>query len=67
MAKTATPKRIVSLITKHGFIFLRQKGSHAIYTDKKGVLIIVPMHTKEISKGTLGRILKAAGLTVKDL
>lgn len=67
MAKTATPRKIVALITKRGFTFLRQKGSHAIYTDTKGTLVIVPMHAKEISKGTLSRILKTAGLTTQDL
>ena len=68
MAKTATPRKIIALIRKRGFVFTRQRGSHAVYvrtTDK--ATIVVPMHARDISKGTLGRILKIAGLTIADL
>lgn len=67
MAKTATPKQIIALITKRGFALVRQKGSHAIYADSNKTLIIIPMHARDISKGTLNHILKTAGLTIKDL
>lgn len=68
MAKTATPRKIIALITKHSFIFSRQRGSHAVYVRASDhATIVVPMHARDIAKGTLGRILKIAGLTVRDL
>ena len=68
MAKTATPRKIISLITRRGFIFTRQRGSHAVYVRTVDTAtIVVPMHTRDISKGTLWRILKIAGLTIADL
>ena len=68
MAKTATPRKIIALIQKRGFVFTRQRGSHAVYVREHGrATIVVPMHARDISKGTLGRILKVAGLTVGDL
>ncbi|KKW47653.1 hypothetical protein A3C21_03285 [Candidatus Kaiserbacteria bacterium RIFCSPHIGHO2_02_FULL_59_21] len=68
MAKSATPRRIIALIAKRGFVFTRQRGSHAVYvraSDK--ATVVVPMHARDISKGTLHRILKIAGLTADDL
>jgi predicted RNA binding protein YcfA (HicA-like mRNA interferase family) len=44
-----------------GFIFLRQRGSHAILRrGERGC--VVPMH-REISPGTLRGVLKQAGVT----
>jgi len=56
-----TPKRIIKLLEKEGFVFARQSGSHAVYR-KKGKRAIVPIHTKDIPKGTLSGILKDAGI-----
>ncbi len=68
MSKTATPRKIIKLIMKRGFVFSRQRGSHALYVrEQDHVIIIVPMHARDISKGTLNRILKIAGLTIGDL
>ncbi len=68
MAKTATPRQIIKLIEKRGFVFSRQRGSHAIYIHSKNMtMVVVPMHARDLSKGTLSRILKVAGLSIKDL
>ena len=47
-----------------GFVFLRQRGSHAILRrgDRGSV---VPMH-REISPGTLRGVLKQAGVTEEE-
>ncbi len=58
-----TPKDLVKLLKKEGFIFVRQSGSHAIYKKEIGVnMVIVPMHSRDIPKGTLCAILKDAGI-----
>ena len=59
-----TPKQMAKYLEKNGFMKLRQDGtSHAIYyneqTDK---MTTVPMHNKDLKKGTEHRILKDAGL-----
>jgi mRNA interferase HicA len=56
-----TPTKLVKLLRKNGFVFTRQSGSHAIFrNDEKKLKVTVPMHTKDIRKGTLHAILKDA-------
>lgn len=61
------PKELVKILKKHGFIFLRQDGSHAVYIhpDRKGKIVVVPMHNKDLRKGTLKGILNQAGIDLK--
>jgi predicted RNA binding protein YcfA (HicA-like mRNA interferase family) len=60
---TLTPKRIVKILEQRGFVFDRAKGSHHIYyhpeTKRK---VVVPIHTKDLPKGTLLEILRQAGI-----
>ena len=45
-------KDVVTLLTENGFWFVRQKGSHMVYTDGSHV-VIVPDHGKKgVEKGT---------------
>ena len=68
MSKTATPRKIVKLLIAREFVFSRQRGSHAVYIHRADkTIVVVPMHARELSKGTLSRILKLSGLTVDDL
>ena len=62
-----TPADLVRLLVRHGFLFKRQSGSHAIYKHPDGRWAIVPMHRKDLKKGTLSHLLKDAGLEVEDL
>lgn len=58
-----TPKQLVKLLKKNGFVKRGQRGSHAKYhhpTTNKTT--IVPMHSKELGKGLEQEILKQAGL-----
>lgn len=58
-----TSKQMVKLLNDNGFNFERQKGSHAIYVNKMtNKTVIVPMHSKDLKKGTEQQILKDAGL-----
>lgn len=58
-----TPKKLIKLLKAHDFHFVRQNGSHALFknfVNKKKV--IVPIHSKNIPKGTVAAIIKDAGL-----
>jgi predicted RNA binding protein YcfA (HicA-like mRNA interferase family) len=44
-----------------GFVHVRTKGSHAVYRDPTGRVVIVPRHDT-IKRGTLSSILRQAGL-----
>jgi predicted RNA binding protein YcfA (HicA-like mRNA interferase family) len=63
-----TPKKVISILKKKGFVLDRSKGSHQIYyhpeTKRRAV---VPLHKKDLPKGTLLEILKQAGLSKEDL
>ena len=62
------PKKIIKILKEKGFILDRIKGSHHIYyhpeTRRR---VVVPMHKKELPKGTLMEILKQAGISKEDL
>ncbi|MDR0426962.1 MAG: type II toxin-antitoxin system HicA family toxin [Clostridiales bacterium] len=58
-----TPKQLIKLLKQNGFEEVSQNGSHLKMRNpatKKQVEI--PMHSKELKKGTEQGILKGAGL-----
>ncbi|MBU2524388.1 type II toxin-antitoxin system HicA family toxin [Patescibacteria group bacterium] len=58
-----TPSKLIKLLRKHGFVFSRQSGSHAIFkNEQKNLKVVVPIHNKDIPKGTLCAILKDADI-----
>lgn len=63
-----TPKKLVFFLKKQGFFIDRQSGSHMIliHSDKQR-RVVVPIHTKDVPKGTLLSILKMAGFEKGDL
>lgn len=66
--KSFTPKEIVDILLKNGFELLRTKGSHQIFINRKtNMRTVVPMHSKDLKKGTLHGILKQAGIDPDEL
>lgn len=57
-----TPKQMIKLLKKNGFYKVTQRGSHIKMRDDKGHQTTVPMHNKDLDKGTEDAILKQAGL-----
>jgi len=58
-----SPKEIVRLLEKSGFVLASQKGSHAKYRYADGRTTIIPMHSGEkIGPGLLLQILSDAGI-----
>lgn len=63
-----SPKEIIRILEKKGFVLDRSRGSHMIYFHpevKKRV--VVPVSKKSLPKGTFFAILKQAGIDKKDL
>lgn len=60
--------RLVPVLVRLGYKFVRQKGSHAqfehlVYKWRK---VTVPMNNKDLPKKTLLSILKQAGISLPD-
>ena len=65
---TLTPQKIIKVLEKKGFVLDRTKGSHYIYYKKETKKrAIVPVHKKDLPKGTLLEILKQAGISKEEL
>ena len=59
------PKQVAAALLRAGFVLIRQTGSHAHY--RKGTLTVtVPMHSRDIRKGTLASILRQAHMTAEE-
>jgi len=63
-----TPKKVVKILERKGFIQDRAKGSHRIYfhpeTKRR---VVVPFHNKDLPQGTLREILRQAGISSEEL
>jgi len=58
-----SPSKLIKLLRQHGFVFIRQSGSHAIFkNDQLNKKVVVPIHSKDIPTGTLHAILADAGI-----
>jgi predicted RNA binding protein YcfA (HicA-like mRNA interferase family) len=53
-----TAKELRKMAEKTGFVFSRQKGSHAIYKHADGRQTVIPMHNNDVPKGTANSIIK---------
>ena len=63
-----TPKVIIKILEKKGFKLDRVKGSHHIYFNaelKKRA--VIPVHKKDLPKGTMLEILRQAGISKEEL
>jgi len=50
-----------------GFAYQRQaSGSHEIWADASGRVVVVPHHAKPVPEGTLRAILRVAAIDVDD-
>ena len=65
---TLTPKQLLKKLNKLGFIKDHTTGSHIImYHLKTNRRAVVPMHLKDIPKGTMNSLLKEAGISKEEL
>lgn len=63
-----TPKELIKILEINGFVLKRIHGSHHYYVHPvTGKITVVPMHNKDLAKGTLHAILKQAGIDKTDV
>jgi len=68
MPKPYSLKLIIRVLLSKGFFFVSKRGSHAKYKKMgaNNLIVIVPVHGKEIPYGTFRSILRQSGLTEDD-
>lgn len=64
-----TPKKLIRALQRAGFIIDHQTGSHVYlkYTKTSGIIVTIPYHNRDISKGTLKSILRQADMDIETL
>lgn len=61
-------KRLVKALGKAGFRVVHVRGSHHYLRKGDGPLVCVPVHgNRDLPKGTLGSILRQAGISKAEL
>ena len=63
------PRQLIRALERAGFFVHHIRGSHHYlrHPNRPGLLITVPVHTRDLKRGTLRAILRQAGLTPDDL
>ncbi len=62
------PREVVAILKRHGFVELRQIGSHLhLYHPARGLRATVPMHHKDLKKKTLLSILRQANIRKEEI
>ena len=63
-----SPKELIRILESKGFVLKRIHGSHHYFVHPESRKItVVPMHSKDLAKGTLHAILKQAGIDKEDV
>ena len=63
-----TPQKIIKVLEEKGFVLDRIKGSHHIYYHPEMERrVVVPLHKRDLPRGTLLEILKQAGINKEEL
>ncbi len=61
-------RQIIKVLERHGFVCVRQSGSHAIFRHADGRGTTVPVHGKrDIGRGLLRQIMRDANLAADEL
>ena len=64
-----TSRQLIRALLRAGFFVHHVRGSHHYlkHPDKPGLLVSVPFHNRDLKRGTLGAILRQAGMTIDEL
>lgn len=55
-------KEVVTMLQENGFRFVRQNGSHMVFTNGKRIAIVPDHGKKGVEKGAYYNILRQSGL-----
>jgi predicted RNA binding protein YcfA (HicA-like mRNA interferase family) len=58
--------QLVTALEKQGWLMARQRGSHVLLRHPERGTLVVPLH-RELKRGTLAGILRAAGIDGAEL
>jgi len=64
--KIITSVQMCKLLDSIGFVAIRQRGSHKFYRHNDGRTTIIPMHTGDLDRSLIRKILKDIELTIDD-
>jgi predicted RNA binding protein YcfA (HicA-like mRNA interferase family) len=59
------PREVVAALEKAGFYQVRQHGSH-LQLKRGNLLVTIPMHSGDLTPGTLHSILRQAQMSVDE-
>jgi mRNA interferase HicA len=63
-----TPRKVIQILNKKGFVLIRIKGSHHLYWNEHARRqVTVPVHAQDLPQGTLLEILKQAGISREEI
>lgn len=63
----ASAKDVVRVAERLGFVFRRQRGSHAIYVRQGDhARVVIPMHKGELKRKTLRGIVQDLKITLEE-
>ena len=59
-----TPQKVIRALLRAGFFIHHISGSHHIlkHPDRPKARVIIAYHTKDLKRGTLGRIIEQSGM-----
>jgi len=61
------PRKVVAALKQSGFVEASQRGSHLhLFHAGRKRMVTVPMHAKDVKRGTLQSIIRQSGLTVEE-
>ena len=61
------PREVIGILSRHGFVLVRQQGSHCQFRHSDGRQTTVPDHKgRDISPPLLRQIAKDVGMTVEE-
>lgn len=63
MPKRYSSRQIQKVFERLGYIFIRQKGSHAIFRTQDGKVVVLQMNKRQIPPGTFSKILRDIHIT----
>ena len=65
--KSISPKRLIKVLEKAGFVIQRQTGSHVQLKHRENSLSTrVPLHHRDLRRGFLKAILKQAEISIEE-
>ena len=61
------PQQVIRALERAGWEVQRQRGSHvSLKKQRIPFIVTVPLHRRDVPRGTLAAIIKDAGLTIDE-